>query len=40
MEMLDSINSEPYGYIKHEKDDLNIISINEVEDTKVQELNT
>ena len=38
--MLDSVNCEPYGYIKHEKDDLTNISISEVEDTKVQELNT
>ena len=32
--MLDSINCEPYGYIKYEHDDLAIISINEFEDVK------
>ena len=29
--MFDSINCEPYGYIKYENDDLTIILINEVE---------
>ena len=30
--MLDGINCEPYGYIKHNPDDLDNIIINEVED--------
>ena len=30
--MLDSINCEPYGNIKHDPDDLDNIIINEVED--------
>ena len=32
MKMLDSINCEPYGYIKYEHDDLDNISSIEVED--------
>ena len=32
MKTLDSINCEPYGYVKYENDDLDTISINEVED--------
>ena len=34
--MLDSINCEPYGFIKHEHYDLNFISINEVEDVTIK----
>ena len=38
MEMIGRINCEPYGYIKHEMDELNTMSINEAEDIKVQEV--
>ena len=31
--MLDSMTCEPYGYIKHEIDDLYNIRVNEVEDS-------
>ena len=35
MEMLDSINCEPYGYIKYDHDDVyNAVIIDEVEDIK------
>ena len=34
MKMLDSIKSEPYGYINYNNDDLYTIIINEVEDIK------
>jgi hypothetical protein len=34
MKMLDSINCEPYGYIKYEHDDTNHSIIEEVEDVK------
>ena len=34
MKLLDSINCEPYGYIKYENNDLDTIIINEVEDIK------
>ena len=32
--MIDSINCEPYGYIKYNHDELENIIINEVEDVK------
>ena len=32
--MIDSINCEPYGYLKYNPDDLDNIMINEVEDIK------
>ena len=34
MKLLDSINCEPYGYIKYENNDVDTIIINEVEDIK------
>ena len=38
MKMLDSINCEPYGYIKYENNALTTITINEVEDIQIQEV--